>query len=361
MICIATIGTSMIGDSFIEVLNDNPRARYIGTFSRDAARAEEFTREHGGERPFRSIEDIASAQDIDAVYLGSPNAIHLEQALVCIAAGKHILVEKPVCATALEARKLFETANAAGVVALEAMRPLHDPALKIIRDALPRLGKIRRATFRFGKYSSRYDELLSCRHTNIFDCNLATGALMDIGVYCVEPLIALFGAPNAIQCAPVLLDESTEALTHGRLDGAGVITASYDHMAATLHYSKITQDLAENQIEGERGTLTFDGISMPSAARIDERVSGYDGVGYSSTATSKHELELPSCANSMAYELEDFLDAIACVQNGSSPSAAPAGWVGTIGDAQEISLRSLVLMDEARRQSGIHFPADHDR
>ena len=359
MIRIATIGTSMITTSFLEVLKPNPRAAFVGTCSRDAQRAAAFTQEHAGERGFSSVEEIAASDDVDAVYIGSPNAIHYGQALACIRAGKHVLVEKPVCANQRQAARLFDEAARHNVVALEAMRPLHDPALRQIRDALPRLGTIRRTTLRFGKYSSRYTDVLEGRHTNIFDCNMASGALMDIGVYCVEPLVALFGKPQTVQCAAALLDEDTRRITNGAIDGAGVVCAGYPGHIATLHYSKITSDLAENQIEGELGTLTFSGVSMPSNARIDMReTKAADSAGYSSTSTTTSELELPGCPNTMAYELDDFIDAVLAVQAGTPALDAPAGWAGSMGDLQAISLASLEIMDAARRQAGVVFPCD---
>ena len=73
------------------------------------------------------------------------------------------------------------------------MRPLHDPAFHAIEDVLGEIAPIRRASLRFGKYSSRYNEILAGRATNIFDCNMASGSLMDIGVYTVEPMVEIFG------------------------------------------------------------------------------------------------------------------------------------------------------------------------
>ena len=80
-------------------------------------------------------------------------------------------------------------------MALEAMRPLHDPAFHAVEDALGEIAPIRRASLRFGKYSSRYNEVLAGRATNIFDCHMASGSLMDIGVYTVEPMVEIFGMP----------------------------------------------------------------------------------------------------------------------------------------------------------------------
>ena len=103
MLRIATIGTSMITDDFIQVVNANDQAVFVGTLSRNAERGAAFTAEHGGERNFTSLDELAAAADVDAVYIGSPNALHYEQALACIASGKHVIVEKPFCATEAQA------------------------------------------------------------------------------------------------------------------------------------------------------------------------------------------------------------------------------------------------------------------
>ena len=359
MIRIATIGTSSISECLIEVLNANPRATYVGTLSRSAASAETFTRNHGGTQPFTSLSELAASADVDAVYIGSPNALHAGQALACIAGGKHVLVEKAFAANRSEAAHVFDAAEAAGVVAAEAMRPVHDPAFWALRNALPQLGRLRRATLRFGKYSSRYDEVLAGRRTNIFDCAMASGALMDIGVYTVEPMVALLGTPEHTSCSAALLDEGTRTLTNGAIDGAGVIMASYPGMVATAQYSKITNDLAFSQFEGELGTLTVDAISTPSRARLDLRVAkGTDAVGYSGIDTATQELELPHVNNTMAYELDDFIIAVETVQAGTPSVEAEAGPFGTVGYFRNLTLDTLAIMDEARRQTGIVFPAD---
>ena len=272
MLRIATIGTSMITDDFIQVVNANDQAVFVGTLSRNAERGAAFTAEHGGERNFTSLDELAAAA-VDAVYIGSPNALHYEQALACIAGGKHVIVEKPFCATEAQALEVFRAAEAAGVVALEAMRPLHDPAFHAIEDALGEIAPIRRASLRFGKYSSRYNEILAGRATNIFDCNMASGSLMDIGVYTVEPMVEIFGMPSGLTSMTTLLDPTTRQLTHGPIDGCGSILASYGggRISVELAHSKITNDLLPSQIEGERGTIQIDHLSTPRNVRIDYR------------------------------------------------------------------------------------------
>lgn len=360
MIRLATIGTSSITENLLMALAQVDGVEFVGTLSRDAERAAAFTAKHRGTCPFTSLDELAASDEVDAVYIGSPNALHHHQALACIAGGKHVLVEKPFCANERQVREVLEAAGRAGVVALEAMRPLHDPAFHALKNALDELGTIRRATLRFGKYSSRYDEVLAGRRTNIFDCSMASGSLMDIGIYTVEPLIELFGAPISACAAASLLDEQTRARTGGPIDGAGVIVASYPNMIATLHHSKITNDCSPSQIEGELGTLVIEGISAPERAYLEMRVikAAADTVGYSSAQTSTREIELPHADNTMIYELADFIEAVGATQAGTPLAEAPCGPFGMLAHFYEVTLASLALMDEARRTMGVAFPAD---
>ena len=361
MIRIATVGTSSITDSLLDAIAKCDGVTFAGAYSRNRENATTYTNQHGGWHAFTTFEKLAGAGDVDAVYIASPNALHHDQALACIRNGKHVLVEKPLGVNAREAREVFDAAADAGVVAMEAMRPLHDPAFRTCQAALPDLGRIRRVSLRFGKYSSRYGEIKAGRHTNIFDCAMGTGALMDIGIYTVEPLVALFGTPQSISCASVLLDESTRGITNGAIDGAGTILARYPTMTASLHYSKITNDMSQSEIEGEDGTMLINAISMPTRALMNLRTATTATGGYSNTSTKSYVLDLPETPNNMVCELDDFAQAIAAVQKGAKPADAPAGPYGTIGQFGEATLVALTLMDEARAQSGIVFPADKQR
>lgn len=343
----AVVGTSQIADDFIEALRECAGARYVGSVSRSASRAAEVTERHGGTVPFAGLDEALACEEVDAVYIASPNACHAEQALACIEAGRHVLVEKPLAENERRARTVFEKADGHGVVAMEAMRSVHDPGMDAVRAAVARIGRVRRASLRFGKYSSRYDEVLAGRQTNIFDVRLATGALMDLGVYCVEAMIALFGAPQSISCAPVLIGDADTDTTGGVIDGAGTILARYADKVVELSYSKISQDLLPCQIEGELGTVTYGGVSVPAWGTLRLRARAALQAGYSaatSDADTVEELVFEPCANNMRYELEDYVSAV----HGETDAGA----------YREITLASLAVMDEARRQAGIVFPAD---
>ncbi len=343
----AVIGTSSISESFVDALHASSDAVYVGSMSRSAERAADVTARLGGAEPFCGLDAVASSSAIDAVYIASPNALHYEQALACIEAGKHVLVEKPIAANAAQARQLFSAGRRHRAVVMEAMRSVHDPAYGVLRDTLSRIGRMRRASLRFGKYSTRYDEVLAGRQTNIFDARLATGALMDIGVYCVEACVALFGAPEAVTCAAVRIADADCEATGGVIDGAGTLLARYPDMVAELSYSKITQDMLDCQIEGELGTITYRGVSVPLSGTLVLRGRARAGASRPGEFTEgdvTETLPFAACANNMCYELEDFC---ACVRGERDAE-----------EFERITCTSLDIMDEARRQAGIVFPAD---
>ena len=92
----------------------------------------------------------------------------------------------------------------------------------------------------------RYELVRRGEPTNIFSTELATGALMDLGVYCVHLALGLFGAPQSLRAAAVQLANGA--------DGAGTILACYEDKLAELLYSKITDGCLPGQIQGEQGT-----------------------------------------------------------------------------------------------------------
>lgn len=343
----AVVGTSAIADSMIETLRADEGATYVGSMSRSAERAASTTERWGGSQAFTSVDEICACNEVDAVYIASPNAFHVDQALACIRAGKHVLVEKPIAPNAVQARMLFEAGREHGVVVMEAMRSVHDPGMDVIVRAMERIGRVRRASLRFGKYSSRYDEVLAGRQTNIFDARMASGSLMDIGVYCVEAMVYLFGAPDAVLCGSVPISTPMTAETGGLIDGAGTIVACYADKVVELAYSKISTDLLPCQIEGELGTITYGGASIPNHGTLWLRGAAATTAGYSAAQGENdvtEELVFDPCANNMCYEVRDFVDIV----HGGGDATRYRG----------ITLASLDIMDEARRQAGIVFPAD---
>lgn len=200
--------------------------------------------------------------------------------------GKHVLCEKPLTLTVEQAEEMFNTARKNNVVLMEAMKSTESASFKKIEQWMKHIGKIRRVNFHYNQYSSRYDKLKQGIVENAFKPELGNGALMDLGVYTIAPLVRLFGRPTAIHAVAELL--STGA------DGQGTALCIYDGMTATLSYSKIIDSYLPSEIIGEEGIITIDKISAPS------HVTWMDRKG---NVKEDFEHEAPP----MSYELETFI------------------------------------------------------
>lgn len=343
----ATIGTSGIAEQFLLALPEVEGAQYVAAYSRSLEGARAFGEKHGATRFFDSIDELAACDEVDAVYIASPNALHAPQALALIAAGKHVLVEKSFASNEREAREVFDAAREQGVVALEAMRNLHVPAFAAIEGTLPELGAVRLATLRFSKVTSRMARLAAGERLNIFDPRMSAGALMDIGVYCVEPAIALFGRPQEVRALSVTAGVPGETdERYAKIDLAGEVLLGYGDKVVSLSYGKMSDDVLSSQIEGERATLAWDATSCPEKLRTygheDKgmvfRVEGPDA--------SPVDVEVPE--RDMACEIRTFVGAV----------AGEAEAVAHRARLEAVTLDSLAVMDEVRRQVGVRFPAD---
>ena len=110
-----------IASRFVDALHAHSPQRFVAVGSRSTERAERFATEHGIERAYGSYEEVAAETRVDAVYIASPHSAHKDLALLAITAGKHVLIEKPMAASAAEAQVIADAARAAGIMAMEAM------------------------------------------------------------------------------------------------------------------------------------------------------------------------------------------------------------------------------------------------
>lgn len=341
----ATIGTSGICERFIDALVQVEGAELVACYSRSLEKARLFGESRGARLFFDDLLELAASKDVDAVYVASPNSLHAAQAKAMIEGGKHVLVEKSFASNAAEAEAVFEAASERGVVAMEAMRNLHTPGFAAVQASLGELGRVRLADFCFSKVTSRIDRFRAGERVNIFDPRLSAGALMDIGVYCVAPAVALFGAPGRV--AAVACTGAVPGCEAGdpcsSIDLSGVIALGYADKSVSLTYGKLSDDQLSCQIQGEKATLVFDEVYCPSNLRIYDHED--KGLVFTVDVAAARPVEVaPTPENDMVCEIEDFIGAI----DGSGADAR----------FRDITLATLSVMDEARRQAGVVFPAD---
>ena len=259
MIKYSVIGTSWITKSFIDGANLYEDLSLDGVYSRSFEKGSVFAEETGAKRVFTNFKDLASS-DTDLVYVASPNVCHYEQCKTLLLNGKHVICEKPITITAEEFKELCHIANENNLVYFEAIMYMHTPLRQVLKDAVSKIGNIRSATIDFSQLSSKYQALKNGEVPNIFNPEMKTGALNDLGIYCVYPVIDLFGMPERI--APV------QHFLHTGADGSGSAAFKYKDKLVTITYSKVGQSRSPSQIMGDEGTVTIDSISKLDGIRL---------------------------------------------------------------------------------------------
>ncbi|AJD90026.1 oxidoreductase [Jeotgalibacillus malaysiensis] len=318
-------GTNWITDTFIEAALAADEASVTAVCSRKEDTALAYAEKHQLAHTYTSLEDMCKSGEIDAVYLATPNAVHHEQVMTCLEQGIPVLCEKPLTATKALAEKMIEASNKHQVLLMEAMKSTVMPNFQCVKELLPEIGTIRQVRFQYGQYSSRYDKFKAGEILNAFKPDMANGSLMDLGVYTLYPIISLFGTPDAVQ--------SDSTVLHTGVDGQGAVLLSYEGMNVTTGYSKIADSYLPSEIAGEKGAIHIDHISSPGKVTLLTR----DG-------STDHTVE--QSKPSMSYEIEEFI------------KAARAGKIESEINTHEISLQTVTLMEEIRKQQGIVYPID---
>jgi len=117
---------------------------------------------------------MAVSDEIDAVYIATPNSFHADQVVLFFKNSKHVLCEKPMAANAAEAAKMIQEAKDHNVLLMEAMKSTLLPNFKAIQNNLHKIGPIRRYFASYCQYSSRYDAYKKGTVLNVFNRNLRT-------------------------------------------------------------------------------------------------------------------------------------------------------------------------------------------
>ncbi|APT50727.1 oxidoreductase [Bacillus safensis] len=326
MIRFAVIGTNWITDRFLQAGEGIADFTCTAVYSRSAEKGEAFAEKYGIETVFTNIQQMAESNTFDAVYIASPNALHKEQAMLMMEHQKHVLCEKPFASHRKEVEEMIAAAKKHQVCLMEAMKTTFLPNFLQIKQHLDQLGPIRQVVAHYCKYSSRYDAYRSGELPNAFKPELSNGSLMDIGVYLVYPAISLFGLPNQITAKGYKLSSG--------VDGNGSVLLQYDGHQALLFHSKISTSHLSAEIQGEDATMVIDQFHRPSRITIHDR----DG--------HQTDISLKDDQPAMSYEINHFVE---CIQLGMGQSP-----VNTFA----LSVQTMSVMDEARRQMGVMYPAD---
>jgi len=178
----------------------------------------------GATRVHPSYQAVLDDRDVEAVYIPLPNSLHAEWTARAAAAGKHVLCEKPLACSAVEASAMAEACDAGGVLLFEAyMTPFHPRSARfaeVVRSGV--LGELR-----FGRTS--FTGELSDPENHRWSPAMGGGALLDVGIYCLSPLLLAAGRrPLELAASAVMTSGGVDSSFSGWLDFGGGFTATFD-------------------------------------------------------------------------------------------------------------------------------------
>ena len=329
------VGTNFITDWVIAGAREDSRFELVAVCSRTRERGEEFAAKHNIPHIFTSLDEMASSDKVDAIYIASPNYMHAEQSILAMSHRKHVLCEKPLASNAREAKEMIAASEQYGVALMEAMKSTLSPNFRAVKDNLHRIGTPRRYFASFCQYSSRYDKYKEGVVLNAFRPELSNGAMMDIGVYTIYPLVALFGKPQSISAQGIVLSSGA--------DGQGAVNMQYEGLNATVLYSKIANSQLPAEIQGEEGNILIDRIQTPVDVRFYPRQAPASGH---EKRVEGEQLSCEESHNEYYYEIREFIDMIL------------GGRLESEINSHATSLATMEIIDEVRRQIGVHYPAD---
>ncbi|QTM98216.1 oxidoreductase [Sediminibacillus dalangtanensis] len=326
MVKFGIIGTNWITEKFLDGAAQVEDFQLTAVYSRTEEKARTFALKHKAEHTYTDLQAFASSDTFDAVYIASPNSLHAEQAIACMEHGKHVMVEKSIASNSREVERMIETAKRNGVLLMEALKTVFLPNFQTVQDNLEKIGPVRRYFASYCQYSSRYDAYKEGTVLNAFNPAFSNGSLMDIGVYCIYPMVTLFGGPERVTASSLMLESG--------VDGQGSAIFDYPEFNGAVMYSKIADSYLPSEIQGEKGSILVDNINTPTRVEIKYK----DGTN--------EDVSRPQVENGMFYEAEAFVELI---KQGKTESD-----ICTL----ERSLETSRVLEEIRKQSGVHFPAD---
>jgi predicted dehydrogenase len=260
--------TANINRALLATRHDGAPYEFVAVGSRELARGEEYARANDIPRAHGSYDELLADDGVDAVYIALPNKLHHEWTMRALAAGKHVLCEKPFTREPAEVERTWAEAERRGLVVMEAFMWRHNPQATTFAELLPRIGELQsvHATFSFRL----------AREPNVrLEKEVGGGSLLDVGCYCVSGLRLVAGRePERVH--------GEASYGRGGVDEGFAGVLRFGEALGTFHCGFRSESRSLTAV-GSQGTLTtFDPwLSSNPVVRLNdeehdvERVSSY--------------------------------------------------------------------------------------
>ena len=323
------VGTGGIARQFATDLALLPDASLIGICSRDLEKAKSFQAEFRAERPYLDLEAMLADPGIDVIYVATPNQMHAEQACRAIAAGKAVLVEKPLATSVADAERIGREAANTNCFVMEGMWTRFLPAVRAARK-LVETGAIGEIRMIRAELSYRRNEDTESR---FFQPDLGGGAALDLGVYPVSLALHFLGRPSKVSGRTVAARSGVDMRSEFSLDfGGGAeaeLSCGFDRDGGNQFV-----------IEGSEGVLVLDAPFLkaqrlvrfsPKAYAMMPKVGGagiLPKVMRRLPLPGRHVQHFPFPGNGLQFEAAAVMEAVRRGETG--------GEVMPLGDSVEV-------------------------
>lgn len=243
---IVTIGTGFIVEDFIKVAKQVENVEIVGSYSRSLERAKEFSQNLGIRLAYDSLSTLANDDEVNTVYIASPNALHYQQAKFFLENGKHVIIEKPIMSNVEHAEELLALAKQNDLFIFEAISNIHTPNFKMIKENIDKLGDLKLVHANYSQYSSRYDLFKAGETPNVFNPEFTGGALMDLNIYNIQLIYHLFGLP---------VDSHYYPNVERGIDTSGILMMDYGSFKASSSAAKDSASPSYFMVQGDKGYI----------------------------------------------------------------------------------------------------------
>jgi predicted dehydrogenase len=278
------IGPGDIASVFVSSVHEHTAQRCVAVASRTPGKAQKFATDHGVDHVEPDYEALVQRRDVDIIYISSQVADHKEHSLLAIAAGKHVLVEKPIALNAQDAREILDAGMEHGVFVTEAMWTRYLPHSTIIRSLLAE-GSLGAPELLLGQFCS------DLRWLDRLWFPGGGGVAFDLGIYPVAMAQQFLGNPMAVRAS---------GQNHpGGANEEVQVNLDYESGArASIVISGIASSLHTATCSFESGLVSLDapffvptGISLLGKEIYSEgehwkdstKVRGHEGLSYQAT------------------------------------------------------------------------------
>lgn len=315
------IGPGSIANDFADALAVSKQGQLFAVASRDIKKAQEFANKYAANKFYGSYQQLADDPEVDIIYIATPQSFHYSQAKLCLEAGKHVLMEKPLTINAAQTEILISLARSKNLLLQEALWSRFMPCFIQVKKWISE-GKIGQLQYICSDIGFAFAEQPEHR---LFNLELGGGALLDLGVYSLTLSQYIIGEqPSAIQ--------AMGKIGPSKVDLNTAVNIAYPCGCYAQFTCTITAQASNTMtIMGSGGHIVLPSHFWNGKKAILQRNDDVE------------ELDFPHKVNGFEYQIEESMACIA------------AGQVCSQMMPHNDSLGVMKSMDQIRRQIGLQF------